>query len=116
MRPDEESDISFSWPVKSNLILLARWNYAWDTEQTIESLLGVEYNACCWKARVVFRRSLKEPRRIGITIPSGELEYFIDRRADSGIYFEFQLRGLASLGGRLDSLIQDSIPGFTGGM
>ena len=62
---------------------------------------------------MVLRRHLKEPRLIGATMPSGELEYYTDRRADRGIYFELKLRGLASLGGRLDSLIQDSISGFT---
>ena len=114
IRPEEETDLSFLWPVNNQLNLVGRWNYAWDSQQTIESLLGVEYNACCWKARVLFRRNLEEPRRIGITSPNGTIEYVTDRRADSGIYFEFQLRGLASLGGRLDSLIQDSVPGFTG--
>ncbi len=114
IRPEEETDLSFLWPFNNQLNLVGRWNYAWDSQQTIESLLGVEYNACCWKARVLFRRNLEEPRRIGITSPNGTIEYVTDRRADSGIYFEFQLRGLASLGGRLDSLIQDSVPGFTG--
>ena len=114
LRPDEESDISFLWPMSNNVNLIGRWNYAWDSQQTIESLLGVEYNGCCWKARVVFRRNLEEPRRIGLTMPGGTLQFITDRRAESGIYFEFQLRGLASLGGRLNSLIQDSVPGITG--
>ena len=113
LRPEEESDITFVWPFGNKVNFIGRWNYAWDSRQTIESLLGVEYNACCWKARVVFRRNLKEPRRIGITMPNDEIGYYTDRRADSGIYFELQLLGLASLGGRLDSLIRDSIPGFT---
>ena len=42
------------------------------------------------------------------------VDYKTVPKADSGIYFEFQLRGLASLGGRLNSLIQDSVPGITG--
>ena len=114
IRPEEETDLSLLWPVSRQVNLIGRWNYALDKEQTIESLLGVEYNACCWTARVLFRRNLEEPRRTSIRTLNGATEFITNRRADSGIYFEFQLRGLASLGGRLDSLLQDSIPGFSG--
>ena len=114
IRPEEETDLSLLWPVSRQVNLIGRWNYGLDKEQTIESLLGVEYNACCWTARVLFRRNLEEPRRTSIRTINGATEFVTNRRADSGIYFEFQLRGLASLGGRLDSLIQNSIPGFSG--
>ena len=33
-------------------------------------------------------------------------------RADTGIFFEFQLKGLSTLGKRLDTLLEDSIPGY----
>lgn len=112
IRNEEETDISFILPLSASWNLIGRWNYGWDEKQTIESLVGLEYNDCCWKARVVFRRHLEEPRILGTGFP---VQYFTDRRADSGIYFEFQLKGLASLGGRLDSLIGDAIPGYAAG-
>ena len=111
-RDEEETDLSFIWPLAPAWQIIGRWNYGWGKRQTIESLLGVEYNDCCWRARIVFRRNLEEPRVIGLSNPGVPIKYVIDRRADSGIYFEFQLKGLASLGGRLDSLIHDAIPGF----
>ncbi|MEK9822963.1 MAG: hypothetical protein VW840_12390, partial [Gammaproteobacteria bacterium] len=111
-RNEEETDISFVWPLNAAWTLLGRWNYGLDNRQTIESLVGVEYNDCCWRARIVYRRELEEPRRYRIEMPGMPTQFVTDRRADSGIYFEFQLKGLASLGGRLDSMIQDSIPGF----
>jgi len=111
-RNEEETDISFVWPLNAAWTLLGRWNYGLDNRQTIESLLGVEYNDCCWRARIVYRRELEEPRLFRIEMPGMPTQFVTDRRADSGIYFEFQLKGLASLGGRLDSMIQDSIPGF----
>ena len=111
-RNEEETDLSFLWPISENINVIGRWNYGWDNKETTESLLGVEYNDCCWKARIVFRRELEEPRLIGLAVPGQPIQYVTDRRADSGIYFEFQLKGLASLGGRLDSLIRDSIPGY----
>ena len=120
-RSKEETDLSFSWPLPSigqnasNWQLLGRWNYDWDKRATIESLVGLEYNDCCWKARVVFRRRVYEPRVIGLITPGSPTVFLLDRRADSGIYFEFQLKGLTSLGGRLDRLLQNSIPGYLTG-
>jgi LPS-assembly protein len=117
LRNREETDLSFRWPLgQSNAwSLVGRWNYGWDEGQTIESLFGVEYNDCCWRARVVFRRNLERPRTVGISQPGTATQFFQDRRADSGIYFEFQLKGLASLGGRLDNWLHNSIPGYDPG-
>ena len=113
-RNREETDLSFRRPLgESNAwSLVGRWNYGWDEGQTIESLFGVEYNDCCWRTRVVFRRYLKSPRTVRISQPGSATKSFKERRADSGIYFEFQLKGLGSLGGRLDNLLNNSIPGY----
>jgi LPS-assembly protein len=116
-RNREETDLSFRWPLgESNTwSLVGRWNYGWDEGQTIESLFGVEYNDCCWRTRVVFRRNLERPRTVRISQPGSATLFSQDRRADSGIYFEFQLKGLASLGGRLDNWLHNSIPGYNPG-
>ncbi len=114
----EESDLSFIWRIASKWSAIGRWNFGWDDDQTIESLLGVEYNDCCWKFRVVFRRFIEDPRLMTITFddpssPAGQSQFTrLDHRADSGIFLEFQLKGLAELGGRLDRLLEDSIPGY----
>ena len=117
LRNREETDVSFKWPLGKSKAwnVLGRWNYGWDDGQTIESLFGIEYNDCCWTTRVVFRRHLKRPRIIGLSnlAPDSAKTFLIDRRADSGIYFEFQLKGLASLGGRLDNWLNTSIPGYS---
>lgn len=114
-RNEEESDLSFYWPLgrSSSWQLIGRWNYGWDRGQTIESLFGVEYNDCCWKVRTMVRRNLREPRVIAITDPVQGGSVFLDRRAETGIFFEFQLKGMASLGGRLDALLRSSIPNYT---
>ncbi len=111
-RNEEETDVSFLVPVNDRWRILGRWRFGWDNRQTIESLVGVEYNSCCWQARIVFRRNLEESRLVVFTTPGQAPQLMSDRRADSGIYFEFQLKGLGALGGRLDSLLQNSIPGY----
>lgn len=114
----EESDITFIWPIKGKLSAIGRWNFGWDKDQTIESFVGVEYNDCCWKTRLVFRRFLKDPRNIILfehdpASPGGVRQVpYLDRRADTGVFFEFQLKGLATMGRRLDSLLDDAIIGY----
>lgn len=114
----EESDLSIIWPIRGRWSAIGRWNFSWDRHQTIESFAGFEYNDCCWKARVVIRRFLKEPRDITVlqddpASPTGFTS--VSRTVlpdDKGIFVEFQLKGLATLGRRLDLLLEDAIPGY----
>ncbi len=117
-RNEEESDVSFHWPVSDHWSAMGRWNFGWDEGQTLESLIGVEYNDCCWRFRLAYRRFTEDPRLITITVadplnPGATTNVTrLDRRTDSGIFLEFQLKGLANLGGRLDTLLMNSIPGY----
>jgi LPS-assembly protein len=111
----EESDLSFIWPLTRKWSVVGRWNFGWDNNQTIESLFGFEYNDCCWKTRLLYRRFLEDPRGIPVIVsgPGGNrVEFVLDQPVDSGIYFEFQLKGLSSLGKRVDSLLEMTIPGY----
>jgi LPS-assembly protein len=92
--------------------LLGRWNYGWDRKQTIESLVGIEYNDCCWGARLAFRRYLKSVVRNtepGLNQPSTQA---LDVKAETGIFLEFQLKGLGTIGHKLNSLFDESINGY----
>ncbi len=114
----EESDISFILPMGGKWSLLGRWNFNWDEDQTIESLLGVEYNDCCWKFRIAVRRFLEDPRQLTITLddpdsPGNQIQVTeLDHRTDTGIFLTFQLKGLGDLGGRLDRVLANTIPGY----
>ena len=114
----EESDINFVWPIKGKWSVIGKWNYGWDKKQTIESFFGLEYNDCCWRSRLVVRRYLKTPLWITYRIddPGSPLGYqdlqTLDNRADTGIFLEFQLKGLGTTGGRLSSLLEQAIPGY----
>lgn len=122
-RPDivtqsEESDINFIWPITNNWSAIGRWNFGWDNNRTIEAFAGLEYNDCCWKTRLVWRRFLKDPRNVTQFVddpanPGGFITVTdLKTPSDVGIFFEFQLKGIAVLGGRLDSLLEEAIPGY----
>ncbi len=114
----EESDVSFVLPIRGKWSVIGRWNFGWDNDQTIESLFGVEYNNCCWTSRLAYRRYLEAPRTIRLInddpASPGNVSVVsvTDHRADSGLYFEFQLKGLSTLGRSFSSLLGESIPGY----
>ena len=114
----EESNINIIWPLKGHWSLIGLWNFSWDDNKTIESFYGLEYNNCCWKTRLVARRFLKEPRFVSVFVddpnsPRGEsVVSAFKRPSETGIFFEFQLKGLATLGRRLDALLENGIPGY----
>jgi len=114
----EESDVNLIWPITQHWSAIGRWNFGWDDNRTIEAFAGLEYNDCCWKTRLVWRRFLKDPRNVtqfvdDPTTPGGFIAVNDQKTpSDVGIFFEFQLKGLANLGGRLDSFLEDAIPGY----
>lgn len=92
----EQSDISFSWPVKKKLNLISKWNYSISEKRTLEIFGGVEYSSCCWGIRVVVQRFLPDL--------SGEL--------DTGILLQLELKGLSDVGHETTDFLKRRIPGY----
>lgn len=114
----EEANVSVIWPVTNRWNAIGAWNFDLDRSQTLETLLGIEYNDCCWKSRLMFRRFIR-PARYVLTLtndPSSATGFAtIDTlyaTMDNGVFFEVQLKGLATLGQRLNSLLEDTIQGY----
>ncbi|MGF1527417.1 MAG: LPS-assembly protein LptD [Candidatus Competibacterales bacterium] len=93
----EQLDLSFVWPINPNWRTLGRWNYSLSRQRIIDTLVGVEYDACCWALRVVGRHFRSEPR---------------ETDARNAVYLELELKGLTGIGNRPDSLLDDAILGY----
>ncbi|MDB2461339.1 LPS assembly protein LptD [Gammaproteobacteria bacterium] len=98
----EQGDLSFAWGINSRLNLLGRWNYDFknnlDGENSgdIETLAGLEYESCCWKARLVQRK------------------FKVDAETyEKDIQFQVMLKGFTDVGTPLGDLIAESIKGYT---
>lgn len=91
----EQTDLSFIWPVNPTWSVLGRWQKDLFNNQTPETLLGLEYESCCWRFRVAARRWIEDDS---------------NQNTDNAIYLQFILKGLGSLGSSDDAL-QD-IVGF----
>lgn len=98
----EQTDVSFRWPLTPKWSLVGRWNYSLDTDRTLETVGGIEYNSCCWGLSAVARRYLSraadQPSEIG--------------PYDTAFYVQLELKGLAGLGRGTTSFLKRSIPGY----
>lgn len=98
----KQSDLSFLYPVGDRVRLLGRWRANLAEGNSLEEILGAEYEACCWKVRLVNRRWRREVIALG------------DTRMESTIELQLILKGLFGLGNRLDELLVGSIQGYPG--
>lgn len=88
----KQLDTSFIWPVSRQWGLLGRWQHDIENSETLESLVGVEYESCCWSVRLSARQWLNDTDN-----------------TDSAIYLQFFLKGLGGIGSGSGSYLNDII-------
>jgi len=99
LRRDEDirqTDLAGYWPLTRHYRLLGRWNYDLVNERSLESVVGLEYQRCCWSVRVVGRGRLNTTTR----------------EIDHSLYFTLELKGLASFGQQLEEELERGILGY----
>ncbi len=84
--------------------LYSRWHVDAALNRSLETLVGARYDDCCWSVSLVWRRWLK--RDDNVVTPQTDLFH------DSGIFISFQLKGLAGVGTRIESMLERNIPGY----
>jgi LPS-assembly protein len=92
----EQTDISFLWPLSQSWHMVGRWYYSLKSSETIETLAGLGYESCCWGAQLVGRS-------------------FINDDSDSrntAIFFQLEIKGLGRLGKKVDSALEHGILGY----
>ncbi len=92
----EQIDLSAVWKIQDSWRLAGRWNYSLDADRSIESLLGIEYDSCCWAVRFAARRYIAD----------GGDDH------DTSLYFQLVLKGLAPLGQNYGALLENAILGY----
>ncbi len=92
----EQTDLSFRWPLGKSWSILGRWNYAVEERKSLELFGGIEYNSCCWGARLVARRFLSS----------------LDGESATAYFLQIELKGLAGIGRKTVDFLTRSIPGY----
>jgi len=102
----EQFNASAYIPLDDNWRLFGALRYSIEIDGSVEDMIGVEYDGCCWRARLLYVSYLDALRDTNVFVPDPEL------RRDRAFQFQFVLKGLGSFGRRVDNLMQDMIRGF----
>lgn len=94
----EQGDISLVWPVTERWRAISRYSYSFLEREPLEQFLGLEYDACCWRLRVVGRRFVS--RRTG--------------ESDSSISVQLELKGFSQRTASPEQLLDRGILGYRG--
>lgn len=88
---------SFSWPINEKWRIASGWNYSLDDDKSIETVLGIEYDSCCYTMRTAARR------------------YITDDGEDTttSYFFQLVLKGLAPVGQNVSEVLSEAIGGYT---
>jgi len=98
-----EIDASALWPLATHWSMMARRYHSLEDNRTIEKMAGLEYNSCCWTFRAV-RRAIFVNDPTATAAPYGSLRY--------SWYMQLELKGLTSVGKRIEQLMEQQILGF----
>jgi LPS-assembly protein len=91
----DQVDISGQWPIGGGWYGVARYNYSFTDNRLVEGVAGVEYDAGCWVARVVFHRLATTADKTSTTL-----------------FFQLELNGLARIGSNPIDILKRNITGY----
>jgi LPS-assembly protein len=86
-------------PFNNRLSLVGKVNYSFNNrrsnaEDTLEKMIGVEYESCCYGIKFVLR------------------DYWNGTKTDKAFYFEFLPKGIATSTNKTAELLRDGIIGY----
>ena len=82
---------SVNWPVSDRWQFFANNRYDLESSESLETTIGLEYNGCCWKARVTGTDRINN--RFGRLSASDDEEF-----KRTAVFFELELTSLGSIG------------------
>lgn len=88
--------LSGALPINNKWSMVASSTNDLDNNRNLESLVGIEYQDCCWKTRLVAKRYLNSD----------------NETYETPIFLEFELKGLGNLGTGASREIKDKIYGY----
>ncbi len=96
---EEEIDLSGVYSFNKEFSLVGKYNYSFsnnrsNTEDLIDTMIGIEFDSCCYSLKVVAR------------------EYWTGVKKDNVLYFEFLPKGLTTTNNKTSALLRRGIPGY----
>ena len=103
----EQANASAYYPVNDTWSVFGAYAYSLEASEVVESMVGFEYDDCCWRVRLLYMRY--------VDTLVGDIVDFNDPNLERESSFQIQvmLKGMGGFGGRVDELLSDMILGFT---
>ena len=92
----KQINFSTALPINDKWSMVASTDHDSKNNRNLESLLGLEYQDCCWKTRLVVKRYLT----------SDNVNY------ETPVFIEFELKGLGNIGKSATRQIKEQIYGY----
>ncbi|XOM93851.1 LPS biosynthesis protein, partial [Pseudomonas aeruginosa] len=100
----KQHDFSVIWPLVPQWSVLARWQYDYNKNRTLEAFGGFEYDSCCWKLRLINRYWLDV---------DDDAFFVQSEKADRGIFLQIVLKGLGGIvGNKTEMFLDKGIQGY----
>lgn len=100
-------DISTIWPVNDQWAAIARINYDINYDAYLDTFVGMEYDDCCYRVRVMARRW------VDYDLSGSMLEELSGRDYDRGIFLELQLKGIGTISRKIGRLLDKAVYGYS---
>ncbi|WP_414982102.1 LPS-assembly protein LptD [Congregibacter sp.] len=102
----DQVNLSTYYPINNNWRFFMAWNYSLEANRSVEDMVGIEYDSCCWQVRLLHLRYFDTVRNEipDFDSPSLDREY--------ATQLQFVLKGLGGFGDGVEQLMGDMIQGF----
>lgn len=102
----DQVNLSTYYPINNNWRFFLAWNYSLEANRSVEDMVGIEYDSCCWQVRLLHLRYFDTVRN---EIPDFDSPN-LDREYATQV--QFVLKGLGGFGDGVEQLMGDMIQGF----
>jgi LPS-assembly protein len=93
--------VAFSWPIKNKWSVLGAYSHNISKQYSMMSLLGMQYDNCCWAVRILGGRVFKN------------LNSYYQPQYNNNIYLQILLKGLGSVANSdPNGILRTYIPGY----
>ena len=92
----KSANLSFAVPINNNWKAVGAWERDLKNNRDLETVIGAEYESCCWKTRVASRNYLLTD----------------NTTRDNAVFVELELKGLGNFGSGTRDLLQNRVYGY----
>ena len=116
--------VSYAWPFNDHWSSMAAYNYNISKQYEMMSMVGIQYDSCCWGVRLIGGRTFRSLGSVFAPQMGGGVFQNIDLRLSSqngtanpmytnGVFLQVFLKGLGTVGtSDPTSVLQTYLPGY----